>query len=113
MNAVELYKELDTFYQIRGDNYGYKYLSSFVKMVLDDDVPVSEFESYFKKNKDNIADYNENTLVSYQGVLKQFIKYVCLTENISSARSMGGSKKTTKIYDTFQNFRDASGYSFD
>ncbi len=112
MNTVELYKELDTFYQIRGDRYAYNYLSLFVKRVLNDKVPVEEYRDYYEKNKDNIATYKKDTLVNYQGVLKQFIKFVTLTNDLSSARSKEKSKKTTKIHDTFQQFQRNSGYSF-
>ena len=110
MDTIELYRELNTFYQIRGDEYARNYLCSFINMVLEEKIPVSEFMSFFEKNKNKIGNYGKTTESCYQPVLKQFIKYVSLVDGISTRKPKSQKTKKTKIYDDFHTFQNHNKY---
>ena len=108
MNENELNKLLDDFYEVRGDNYARTYLKDFVKLISSSGISPSQFDEWFKINKNKFGmKYGKNTLRTYQSVLKQFIKYVKLAEGLGPNYYLHSSsgKKGIKIYDNFYTFQ--------
>ena len=101
MNAVELYGDLDTFYQIRADNYAKEYLLKFIDDVVEKDVNLN----YLGSHKIQF-DFRGKNKTKYNEVLDQFIRYVQTVYRLRHQKQTNHKKHSkTKIHNTFYDLQ--------
>lgn len=113
MNTVELFRELNTFYQIRGDNYGRKFISEIIQASAENKVQPVDYESFYESNRQHFHEYNEGTIKSYLVVLRQFVRYVTVVDDLANTRNRlkrRSGKKKIKIYDSYYKFRGSNNH---
>lgn len=105
---VELYRDVNRFYQIRGDTFARNYVLVFVKMVNENHVRIENLNDWYLQNRDNIKyDFTGKNRKQYEQVLSQFIRYVRAVYGLNIAKSPP-YKKRTRIYDSYNDLRDVS-----
>lgn len=113
MKAIELYDELQQFYEIRGDKIGYYYLLDFIELVTKEKVLVKDFMKWYKTDRKKLGvGLKPNTIKNYNVVLKQFIRYLTAVDGLEEFKKkpikVPEKVKTTKIHDTFHDFKKDS-----
>lgn len=105
MDRVKLYREVNNFYQIRGDNFARNYIMVFVKMVLNQKIPLKNLKEWFLNNKSNIKfDFRGKNKDEYEIVLHQFIRYINAVYGISEI-NVKNNKRKTKIHKTYYDLK--------
>ena len=102
MNHNYLYDKLESFYVIRGDEYAKEYLTDFIKTIIDVGINVEDVSGWYEKNKRKWSKGAKSE--NYENVLNSYIQYLSLSSFLD--REMQ-SKKTTKIHDSFHDFKNS------
>lgn len=101
MDTEKIHDEINNFYNIRQDNYARDIVEEFTQNAITDNIPISEYKTYFK-------EYDKNKKLSKKDkkVLLLFIKYVGLGYALSQKRI--NRRNRIKIYDSFQELQQTT-----
>jgi len=120
IKPTEIKEQLDYFFEIREHNTGYKYIHEFLTLVIDNNIPVTEYEEFYEAHKDKIGQkYKPQTKMVYNGILKQFIRQLNPTtpkkqeDNLSKKENTQLKPQKKRIYDTFYELQNESKYKVD
>lgn len=105
MNRMELYREVNNFYQIRGDSFAKNYILTFVKMVSENNVKIEDFENWLLQNENNIKfDFRGKNKKQYNKVLRQFVRYLNAICGLNNPQQKNNKRKT-RIYETYHEMK--------
>lgn len=111
-----LFKELNSFYRIRGDGYARDYLEEFVRTVVAEDVKIPDLKMWVRYKRSHVCfEFPVGVERNYVRVLFQFVRYLSVlyeSSQVSGVRSVR-SRRCTRIYDTFYDLQKSSGSRID
>lgn len=108
MDKLKLFREINNFYQIRGDNFARDYVLRFVDLIIEHNVELEDLGKWYKVNKNKIKyDFPVGAKPKYERVLNQFIKYVGVVFEVKLFRNSFPKHppRRTKIHNTYHDFQ--------
>lgn len=113
MDDFQIYKSLDIFYDIRGDNLGRDYINEFLRVTSSENVKQEKYGEWLELHGHKLGrKYRPDTRKNYRGVLRQFIRFINATNNLEKVKKQQKKNKDvvkkprTKIHNTYYDMQN-------